>query len=74
MRRRGGEGSILNLKSEYNRCHITRMVLEEEEDEDQSKKHEEQLAREECEKVEEYAERLGTMAIEERKADYRLIL
>ena len=27
--RRGGEGAILNAKGEYNRCHITRLTLEE---------------------------------------------
>ena len=30
--RRGGEGAILNAKGEYNRCHITRLTLGEEED------------------------------------------
>ena len=33
IRRRGGEGAILNSKSEYNRCHIPRLQLEEEEPE-----------------------------------------
>ena len=30
IRRRGGLGSIMNSKSEYNRCHITRLRVEEE--------------------------------------------
>ena len=32
IRRRGGEGHILNSKGEFNRCHIPRLVLEEEDD------------------------------------------
>ena len=34
VRRRGGLGSILNSKSEYNRCHITRLRVEEKEEQD----------------------------------------
>ena len=30
IRRRGGEGGILNAKGEYNRCYITRLTLGEE--------------------------------------------
>ena len=33
IRRRGGQGSILNSKSEYDRCRIPRLVLEEKEEE-----------------------------------------
>ena len=33
IRRRGGQGSILNNKSEYDRCRIPRLVLEEKEEE-----------------------------------------
>ena len=29
IRRRGGEGSILNSKAEYSRCRIPRLVIEE---------------------------------------------
>ena len=32
IRRRGGAGSILNSKAESNRCHIPRLVVEEEEE------------------------------------------
>ena len=32
IRRRGGEGSILNSKTEYNRCHIPRLRVEEKEE------------------------------------------
>ena len=45
IRRRGGAGSILNSKSEYDRCKIPRLVLEEV-DEEQIKKDEEQEMRE----------------------------
>ena len=31
--RRGGAGRILNSRSEFNRCHIPRLIIEEEEDE-----------------------------------------
>ena len=30
IRRRGGAGAILNSKSEFNRCYIPRLVMEEE--------------------------------------------
>ena len=44
---RGGLGSILNSKSEYNRCHIARLRLEEEEEqekrEQEMNKDEEQI-------------------------------
>ena len=35
IRRRRGEGSILNSRSEFNRCHIPRLQLEEQEPEDE---------------------------------------
>ena len=41
IRRRGGAGMILNSKSEYNRCKIPRLVLEEL-DEDQIRADEEE--------------------------------
>ena len=47
IRRRGGAGAVLNSKSEFNRCHIPRLRLE---DEEETKKREEQLRREELEK------------------------
>ena len=43
IRRRGGAGSILNSKTEFNRCHIPRLRLEEEEE---VKQREEQLLQE----------------------------
>ena len=33
IRRRGGEGSILNSPAEFNRCYIPRLVVEEEDEE-----------------------------------------
>ena len=30
IRRRGGAGNILNSRAEFNRCHIPRLVVEEE--------------------------------------------
>ena len=44
IRRRGGEGRILNSKAEYNRSHIPRLQLEEE---DKVKKREEEMKKEE---------------------------
>ena len=47
IRRRGGEGSLLNSKGEFNRCKITRLTLEEQPkksvQEDQSVENEDQL-------------------------------
>ena len=38
IRRRGGAGNILNSKSEYNRCHIPRLQVEDREEEEQREK------------------------------------
>ena len=35
IRRRGGEGGIFNSKAEYSRCRITRLVLDDQKDEEQ---------------------------------------
>ena len=49
IRRRGGEGAILNSKSEYLRCHIPRLQLEDkatrEQREEDIRKMEEQIAK-----------------------------
>ena len=37
IRRRGGGGNTLNSKSEYNRCHIPRLGVEDKEEEEQRK-------------------------------------
>ena len=50
IRRRGGEGSILNSRAEYNRCHIPRLRVEEEEEgqkrEKEQKENLDKIARE----------------------------
>ena len=51
IRRRGGMGRILNSKAEFNRCHIPRLMVEEEDEEskklreDREKKEDEELVR-----------------------------
>ena len=40
IRRRGGEGAILNSKGEYSRCHIPRLRIEEEELEEEKQERE----------------------------------
>ena len=69
--KRGGEGAILNSKSEFERCHIPRLVLEEEEDEEEMEKKEEQRVREEQERIEIQARSWGAKAYKERKEDDR---
>ena len=58
IRRRGGEGNILNSKSEYNRSHIPRLQVE---DEEKTKKREEYLRKmgEEIERSMDGAQNLG---------------
>ena len=68
--RRGGAGAILNSKSEFDRCHIPRLVLEEI-DEEESKKQEEQMQLEEWERVEQQAEIWGAEALKDRREDDR---
>ena len=53
IRRRGGEGSILNSKSEYNRCHIPRLRVEDKEEEKKRDKKELEI----IEKIEEELDR-----------------
>ena len=69
--KRGGEGAILNSKSEFERCHIPRLVLEEEEDEEEMEKKEEQRVREEQERIEIQARSWGAKAYKERMEDDR---
>ena len=47
IRRRGGAGAVLNSKSEFNSCHIPRLRVE---DEEETKRREEQLRKEQVEK------------------------
>ena len=42
IRRRGGEGAVLNSKSEYSRCRIPRLIVEEQDLEEANKKEQEQ--------------------------------
>ena len=44
IRRRGGAGAILNSKSEFNRCHIPRLQMEEEETEGAREREESEAA------------------------------
>ena len=49
IKQRGGESNILNSRSEYNRCHITRLVVEEEDQ--RSKEEREKREKEELEEI-----------------------
>ena len=70
IRRRGGAGAILNSKSEFSRCKIPRLVLEDVDDEEEQ--IQEQLDREEYTRnVEEQAEIWGAQALQERKDEDR---
>ena len=71
IRRRGGEGEILNSRAEFNRCYIPRLVVEVE-DEDKRK---ERMEQEEKYK-EEIKEVLDSMELnwEERKAKEKELL
>ena len=40
IRRRGGAGNILNSRAEFNRCHIPRLVVEEEDTDTKQKRKE----------------------------------
>ena len=70
IRRRGGAGAILNSKSEFSRCRIPRLVLEEV-DEEQERNQERKVEEEERLWVEEQVEKWGAMALRERKEDDR---
>ena len=77
IRRRGGEGSILNSKSEYNRCHIPRLQLEEQEQEEELKRREQEEKEEQEQAVEEQIlewEQIRTIDIsrEQRKKGAKL--
>ena len=43
IRRRGGAGAILNSRAEYNRCHIPRLQMEEEEQEGSKEQEDQKL-------------------------------
>ena len=64
IHKRGGEGSILNSRAEFNRCYIPRLVVEEEDEEAKTQRlqHEEQEIKELLESLE-----LEDLGWEERK-------
>ena len=64
IRRRGGAGAVLNSKSEFNRCHIPRLRLE---DEEETKRREEQLRREELEKEQQLDKEQGAWELARTK-------
>ena len=66
IRRRGGAGAILNSKGEFNRCHIPRLVVEEE---DQEAKKERE-AQEHMEK-DELAKNLDEEDVQWQESKYR---
>ena len=68
IRRRGGAGSILNSKAEFDRCWIPRLVLEQV-DEEEEERLEKQREQEEWEKIEEQANSWGEQALQKRKED-----
>ena len=68
--RRGGAGAILNSKSEFDRCRIPRLVLDDKEDsEEEVRRKEEQRLIEDKEAVEEQAEIWSTARFNERRKD-----
>ena len=68
IRRRGGAGAILNSKSEYSRCKIPRLVLEDV-DEEEEQRQEQQDREDYVRMVEEQANCWGATALQERKED-----
>ena len=72
IRRRGGEGAILNSKSEYNRCTIPRLQLGEEEDEEKVARIEQEhllmVEKGAEEQIKQWEQRRATIkAVEQRK-------
>ena len=68
--RRGGEGSILNSKSEFDRCKIPRLIVEEEDLEQIEREQKEELETRQKE-IEEQAEVWQSSAYEKRREDDR---
>ena len=65
---RGGAGSILNSKSEFDRCRIPRLVMEEEDEEQIEKEQEEDLMNTRA-AIEQQAKEWGAEAYDRRKED-----
>ena len=74
IRRRGGEGAILNSRSEYNRCHISRLRLGEPIDEGAAAKEEEEEERRVNEESEELLQNWETDRVDEKAARARRLL
>ena len=68
IRRRGGAGSILNSKSEYDRCRIPRLVIEQEDEEEIKKTLEEELQSDKT-RIEEQASSWGALQYIARKEE-----
>ena len=68
IRRRGGEGAILNSRSEYNRCQISRLRLGEPIDEGAAAKEEEEEERRVDEESEELIENWESDRVGEKSA------
>ena len=66
--RRGGACSILNSKSEYDRCKIPRLVLEEEDEVEQKRQGEREL-QEDLDSIEEHAEAWGRIKFSEKQKE-----
>ena len=66
--RRGGACSILNSKSEYDRCKIPRLVLEEE-DEGEHRRQGERELQEDLDSIEEHAEAWGRIKFSEKQKE-----
>ena len=64
IRRRGGAGAVLNSKSEFNRCHIPRLRVE---DEEETKRREEQLRKEQVEKEQQLTKEQGAWELARTK-------
>ena len=72
IRRRGGAGSILNSKTEYDRCRIPRLVVQEEDEEEIAKKEEQEIININKE-LEEESRVWGRRKFEERSQEARRI-
>ena len=72
IRRRGGAGSILNSKAEYDRCRIPRLIVEEQ-DLDEIRKEEEQEISRNSEALEEQEIIWGSQRLLEREQEDREI-
>ena len=69
--RRGGACSILNSKSEYDRCRIPRLVMEEE-DETENRRMEEKDLQEDLNSIEEHADAWRNLRFSEKQKEDKL--